>query len=116
MSTAAAAKVVPDPVDPVVKPDAPAEVIRADTTPAECRERLQSFIASKKLENFYTDVTDALANRAATLVNELRKKGCSWEMANQFALLTLYDLAILIGLIPLSQILLLSFRCLIMLQ
>lgn len=80
---------------------------RAPTTSEECKKRLEAAIKRRGLEKFYPEVTAELSDRAARLVNDLREnKGCSWEMASQFAILPLYDLAILIGIIPPSLLLL----------
>lgn len=70
--------------------------ISGEMTPEQCKERLQDQINVKKLGTFYSEIPDELTKRAAKMVNELRAKGCSKEMANQFAILSLYDLAILI--------------------
>lgn len=72
----------------------------SEMTPEQCKERLQDQVKTKKLEAFYPEIPNELAEKAAKMVNELRAKGCSREMANQFAIMTLYDLAILIGLYP----------------
>ncbi|KAL0639094.1 hypothetical protein Q9L58_001777 [Maublancomyces gigas] len=80
-----------------LKINSQAKAVREPTSVDECRQRLEKAIKSKGLQQFYPEVTNELAERAANLVNELRdKKQCSWEMANQFAILALYDLAILI--------------------
>lgn len=73
--------------------------VREPITPEECKERLSKFVEKKGLKKFYPEITPALSQQAAKLVNELYevKKCDSREMANQFAFLTLYDLAILIG-------------------
>lgn len=76
----------------------PVKGVREPTSVDECKLRLEKAIKSKDLQKFYPEVTQELAERAANLVNQLReKKQCSWEMANQFSTLALYDLAILIG-------------------
>lgn len=72
--------------------------VREATSSEECKQRLEAFIKKKGLEKFYPQVTEELSKKAAKLVNELRdQKKCTWEMANQFVFLALYDLAILIG-------------------
>ncbi|KAH0612940.1 uncharacterized protein H6S33_009320 [Morchella sextelata] len=68
----------------------------SEMTTEQCKERLQDQVKVKKLEAFYPEIPNELAEKAAKMVNELRAKGCSREMANQFGIMTLYDLAILI--------------------
>lgn len=71
---------------------------REPSSADDCKRRLERSIKINGLEKFYPEVTTELAERGAKLVNQLiEKKKCTWEMAHQFLLLTLYDLAILIG-------------------
>lgn len=84
-----------------VNPTGFVKPVQEPTSTDECKQRLEKFIRTKGLEKFYEKVSPELAEKAQNMVNELREQQqCTREMANQFALLTLYDFAILIGMNP----------------
>jgi hypothetical protein len=72
-------------------------------TKEEFTEYLTWFITDEKArpglkEMFFRDgITDEMASTAAKMANALCDKGCGKEIAEELALLTLYDLVILIG-------------------
>lgn len=71
-----------------------------DTDAQECLQRLKRFVNQQGLGNFY-DVTTltAKATVAATMRRGMNRQ-YNWELASEFITLTLYDIAILIGLGP----------------
>lgn len=73
------------------------DVIRRTIDREECYQHLSSFIKSNGLKFFYPKIPDLIVQRALEMHSRLRGSGCSWEMAGQLLLLTLYDLAILVG-------------------
>lgn len=67
-------------------------------TSQQCLPRLESYIRKRGLGSFFPRSSlSSLASRGAKLVNKLRSKGCTMEIAAQFIPLILYDIAILIG-------------------
>jgi short subunit dehydrogenase-like uncharacterized protein len=73
-------------------------------TPAHCLRALRNFIVTEKkaLNVFYPDdgSLTPVADIASTMVNTLQERGCTFEKAMQFSILTLYDLVVLLGLMP----------------
>jgi hypothetical protein len=63
----------------------------------ECHEYLEVFVKFKGLWNFYNPVSEVMGEKAANFVNELIKIDCPEDIAKDLSILTLYDLAILIG-------------------
>lgn len=67
-------------------------------TPEQVQKVLEGVIRKKNLGKFFPQGAAEFSDKAAKMVNALRQKdGCSPEIANQFATLSLYELAILIG-------------------
>jgi len=66
----------------------------------------RSFIKFEKpgLDRFYKDDTKLLEPAAAgvLMIEQLKTRGCSLEMAVRFSVLTLYDLVLLLGRSPAS--------------
>lgn len=79
----------------------PAAIPLRTITHQECLEHFRGFIRNGKpgLGVFYDDA--ALTERATigtSMIEELLADGCGKQIAKDLALLTLYDMAILIGL------------------
>jgi len=70
-------------------------------TAAQCSTKLRLHIDREQklgLLQFFKDYNfDAYAPKGAEMYKQLVSKGCPWEMAEQFAMLVLYDLVILVG-------------------
>lgn len=71
------------------------------TTPEQCKEYLNNFIQFEKpyLKTFYKDdsALTSPASISSSMVDKLMKSGCSKELAEQFSVLSLYDLILLLG-------------------
>lgn len=69
-------------------------------TETEVFHHFKDFIADEKkgLEKFYNDTSlKTAAKRGKKMIEALQNDGCGKEVAKDMALLTLYDIVILIG-------------------
>lgn len=83
--------------------DHPTSTAPPTITHQECLEHLQGFVKGEKvgLSTFYDD--DALVAKATlgtAMITKLLADGCSKRVAKDLAVLTLYDIVMLIGLAP----------------
>lgn len=78
-----------------------------DLASEESSARFSNFIKAKNLHHFFPDdsIIAPYAEQATRMHERLRSAGCSWLMAQELMVLTLYDLVILVGTYQLP------FRC-----